>query len=79
MVSNKFLITIGSFPYDIDSLYTGNVVEVTNLDTENQLIEGNFSIRLNLDEFHQNSEFEEYVNLTNRTFKISYCKFSYIE
>jgi hypothetical protein len=63
----------GYFPYEWDSTCPDNILEITNLDTENSIIEGHFSIRLKKISFYNaDPAFKEYIYLTNGSFKLCY-------
>jgi hypothetical protein len=62
----------GYFPYEWDSTCSDNILEITNLDTENSIIEGHFSIRLKKISIYTDSAFKEYIYLTNGSFKLCY-------
>jgi hypothetical protein len=63
----------GYFPYEWDSTCSDNILEITNLDTENGIIEGHFSIRLKkISIYTADPAFKEYIYLTNGSFKLCY-------
>ncbi len=63
----------GAMPYEIDEAYQDNTFEITVLDEDNQVIEGQFSIRLKRKSMFDGTGLSEYVYLTNGSFKLHYC------
>lgn len=63
----------GVMPYEIDETYQNMTFEINVLDEENQVIEGTFSIRLKRKSMYDDSSFNEYIYLTNGSFRLNYC------
>ncbi len=62
----------GVMPYEIDGAYVEQSFEISEIDAENQIIEGQFSIRLKRKSIFNNSGYGEYVYLTNGSFRLLY-------
>jgi hypothetical protein len=67
----------GYMPYEIDSTWQDNHVQITRIESDVQIVEGQFTLRLKRKPQYENAGFDEYINLTNGTFKTTYCVCDY--